>query len=230
MSKVAIFNMAISSTGGQAVLSSPDEDTIAAEQCRLWYVTARDFIFKKTYWPVIKKSARLVVVAENDFSDDWTEADPPLPWRFAYAAPNEMLNVQYLFSIKETNYPQRYQFDEFELGRHNNAKVIFTQLEYAGAQYSMVNDNSGEWQENLRLAVAMQLGALIAPALGTKTSQIALIEQRMDKYVMDCHTQVANEAEIQFLQEPNAILDSRTDRSAYRLIGDKLIFYPEALS
>lgn len=226
MSKVALFNMAISSVGGGGNLASELDDRKEGELCRLWYKPARDMIFKQTYWPRIKQAKVLVLVRENDFADAWTEEDPPLPWRFSYTAPAGLLNIRYLFCTEEVHQRPEYEFDLGMSATGN--RQIYTQVEKAGAVCSIVNDLPDSWEENLRIAVAMQLGAMIAPALSVEPRVITLVEQRAAAYKTMCQEQVANEEEHQVPQGVEILEARHGFDDLIRKGASTRRFYPEA--
>jgi hypothetical protein len=211
MSKLAIFNMAISSVGGRVILASDLDEGLEAEQCRLWYDTARDFIFNETYWPSIKTQTKLVLIQDREFGTDWTDADPPAPWRFTYAEPAGMLRIRYLFDAKDAPaQDQPYSHPQFDHGiLPAGQSVIYTNVENAAAAYTQLQENPGLWETSLRLAVSFQLAALIAPTLPTDIEYVSLVEKRRQMYVEKCREQQAQRAEHQTVEDTNRIIDAR---------------------
>lgn len=233
MSKLAIFNMAISSSGGRVILSSVDDLTHEAEQCRLWYPDASKFVFGKTYWPTLPSQATLALVNERDFGADWTSANAPQPWRYTYALPAGVVKVQSLFDAKQGQRQEPLNaYPRFEQGlMPNGSPVLFTNVENAVARFSRLVDNPALWEVELRLAVTWQLAAFIAPALGGEVNTLSQIEARRKLYIDMCVEQQALKHEQQMVQETNTIVDSRQGYPGWDEKGNpNWRPYPEASS
>ena len=210
MDKLAIFNMAISLAGGRRLLPSDSAVTVEGEQCRLWYVIARDSVFRRAYWPSIRLTEALAVAAENDFLDDWAAGDPPLPWRFAYGAPAGMLGARQIDSAdySATNMPFAIEYMTISATR---TRVILTNCEFAVLTYTKAAEDPVAWDNHLQLAVAHQLASHIVPALSRDITLASQAQSRANFFVAQALETQANAEEhpAPHLVE-NKILASRT--------------------
>lgn len=82
---VQICNLALSRIGQSSPISSLDELTTAAEQCKLLYAPARDALLTEFEWPFANRSIALGLV--TDHSDDSPAAD----YLYDYRVPADCL-------------------------------------------------------------------------------------------------------------------------------------------
>jgi len=209
MDKLAIFNMAVSLAGGRSVLSSVNAVKVEAEQCRLWYDISRDFIFRRAYWPSLRETTALAVVAENDFADNWTAADPPLPWRFAYAAPANMLSARFINSADGSVHDAEFQ-QQYMIVASVRTKVILTDCPTAVLTYTLPEDNPEAWDVNLQMAVINQLAANITSAVSGSPDFARASAQRAESYTILALENQANADQQNITLPQGDILQSRS--------------------
>lgn len=182
MNTVTIFNMALSSVGTRAAVSSPEEDSREAEICRTWYTTVRDHVLRAAYWPSTRAHARLALLAERDFADQWTSADPDPTYLYAYGVPVNMLSPRYLSD-----------YSTFVWGlQGNTTSALMTNAEDAILVYTLRQEDPNKWDSSLQLAIAFALGAFICRPLTGKTSMAREMRQEADKLILDARTASAN--------------------------------------
>lgn len=210
MDKLAIFKMAISLAGGRRLPASPEAATVEAEQCRLWYTTARDSVFRRAYWPSIRETTALAMLAENDFADAWTTVDPSQPWRYAYAVPAGLKGARSVASADGTvtNAP----FDLQQMFISNvRTPVLLTDCEQAVLTYTKVVEEPALWDSHLQLAVVHQLASHIVPALSGNPVLASEALKRANFYITQAlETQANAEEHPTPHYEQNEILASRT--------------------
>lgn len=158
MNQLAIFNGALSLVGVRNPLADIQESRPEAFQCRLWYRVSRDFVFRKAYWPTIRRTVALALVSENPGTGPWEAGMPPAPWRFAYAMPADALSIQHLFNAESPSDDNR----TFTIERIGATKCVVTQIQHAVATYAQIVEDPNEWDVNLQVAVMHQLAANIA--------------------------------------------------------------------
>lgn len=160
-SLVTLYNQALSAAGTRGKVSLPTEASREADLCNLWYETIRDSVLGAAFWPSCRKHVRLSVLAERNFSLDWTTGDPSPIWRFAYAAPSDMLRPRYLTS-----------FQRFSYELHSDSTMaIMANEEKAILQYTFRQDNVDIWDSSLRLAMTYTLGAHMCMPLHAKPAR-----------------------------------------------------------
>jgi hypothetical protein len=145
-SAVDICNLALAHLGDVATVASidPPEGSAQAEHCQRFYPIARDSLLEMHSWGFSTKRATLALLGSN-----WPE------WRYAYACPNDMLNVlavldkeaaddysvpipQPYSNIATVNAgqgfytPQPFSVEALDTG----AQVIYTNVENATLRYT----------------------------------------------------------------------------------------------
>lgn len=164
MNQLAIYNMAISLAGGRKLLSATTDVLPEAEQCNLWYEASRDYAFRMAYWPELRATATLSLVAQNDFADAWTPTDPPLPWKYSYTRPANMFAMRYVLEAAAMNsqpQPKRWDFAE-------HGALILTNAEAAVGIYTVLQTDPAAWGPHLVQTIANVLASNIATALSGK--------------------------------------------------------------
>lgn len=210
MDKLAIFNMAISLAGGRRQAASENALTVEAEQCRLWYNIARDGVFRRAYWPSIRLTQALGLLFENDFLDDWAQGDPPLPWRFAYAAPAGMLGARKIDGADGAVNSAPFAIEHMLIS-NVRTKVILTDAEKAILTYTKIVEDPASWDSHLQLAIAHQLASHIVPALSGNPALASQAQSRANFFVAQALETQANAEESPTPQlAENEILASRT--------------------
>ena len=79
-----ICNIALSRIRAKSI-GALTEQTVQAEQCRIFYPEARDLVLTLVDWPFNKKT---ITMALKEFE--------PAEWRYAYAYPNDCLRIRYV--------------------------------------------------------------------------------------------------------------------------------------
>ena len=187
---VNIFNLALSIIGTRAKVSSPTESSKEAETCTLWYEISRDVVFRAAYWPSTRIHQRLALLKERtNLSEDWTVDDPSPDWTFAYSVPSDMIAPRFL-----TNFG-RFVLEWWRPTTQPAIKAIMTDQKDAILQYSFRQDNMGQWDDSLYLAVAYALAMHIAMPLTGKLSREKRAREAGNLIIGDARADVANAEE-----------------------------------
>lgn len=182
MNQLAIYNMAITEAGGRNLLSALSENNRESQLCNLWYTSARDEVFRLTYMPESLTTETLAELAERDFNVDWTSADPPPPWKYAYAWPANALGIRRIFPVEADTTAELPASRDFKIGTLEGAKAIFTNVENAAATFTVVAEDPDSWDIHLALAVTYTLAEKLALALTGKPAIAQLLRGKAVEY------------------------------------------------
>lgn len=157
---VEICNLALASIRGKSI-NSLTESSLEAQQCKLHYDLARQFVLRDTPWSFAKKTAPLQLRIEE-----------PLEWLYAYQYPIDCLYVHKVvanfgfgspsseFVLPENDYP-------FEIIEGVDGKSIATDLIDAYVVYTKNVTNPTQFGPQFTMALAHYLGSMIAvPIMG----------------------------------------------------------------
>ena len=187
---VNIYNLALSTVGTRAKISSPTESSKEVETCELWYEISRDVVFRAAYWPSTRAHQRLAVLKERtNLSDDWTVDDPSPDWTFAYSVPSDMIAPRHLANFG------RFVMEWWRPTTQAAVKAIMTDQEDAILQYSFRQDNMGQWDDSLYLAVSYALAMNIAMPLTGKLSRAKAAREAGNVLIEEARANVANAEE-----------------------------------
>lgn len=184
---VTIYNRALALAGARRQLSTPDQQGSEGDQCRLWYPIVRDTVQRSANWPSCKRYSRLAVLGERaNFNTDWAETNPSPGYRYAYAAPADMLAPRYLHT---------YQRFELEVWEPTNVMAVMTNVEDAILHYTTRQDNIQLWDTDLQNAIIYTLAATIAMPLVGKVAATERLRERAVELVINAQTNIANSAD-----------------------------------
>ena len=187
---VNIYNLALSTVGTRAKVSSPTEQSKEVETCNIWYEVSRDVVFRAAYWPSTRSHRRLAVLKERtNLSDDWTVDDPSPDWTFAYGAPSDMIAPRYLTTFG------RFVLEWWRPTTGPAVMAIMTDQEEAILQYSFRQDNMEQWDDSLYLAVVYSLAMNIAMPLTGKLSRVKAARDAGNLIIGEARANVANAEE-----------------------------------
>lgn len=200
MGKLAIYNMAISLTGGRSFLASLSQVSPAKDVLELWYDNALGMISAEIGVPIHRKDTALILAAENDFADDYSPSDPAGRAQYAYILPADM-------AFPESVYPADYSENnvDFEIAGGR----LLTSVENAVLRYRALAADSSGWSSHLTSALAHFLAGHLAASTTGKQSIRDEYFNRAFTMLARAHTITANESQQRLGEEPSAILDSR---------------------
>lgn len=154
VSELQIWNQALSALGQTNPVAAPDEVSVAAEQCELWYETVRDAVFAAAPWAELTGFRRLALVSERDNDEDWVATDPPPGWNYAFGMPSDCIRPRQLAS-----------YAKFLPSTVNGTRIIAANEETPILWYTRREEDPSKWNVNLRFAVVHGLAAHIAKAI-----------------------------------------------------------------
>lgn len=181
---VSIWNRALSAAGSEQSVSDESENSRGANLCRLWYAPVRDAVLKSATWPSASKHVALGLLAERDFSADWSASDPAPNWKYAYSQPSDLLAPRYLTS-----------YARFTRNTLNGTNTIVTNQQQAVLQYIFRQADVTQWDIGLETAVVYALAANISMQLnGVRTKADRLLGLAQEQ-VLFAQTEIANESD-----------------------------------
>ncbi len=187
---VSLFNLALSTIGTRSSVSATTEASREAEVCNIWYEISRDVVLRAAFWPSTLAHKRLAVLKERtNLSADWTADDPAPDWVFAYGEPSDMIAPRFLTTFS------RFTVDWWKPTTEAHKKAIMTNQPEAILQYSFRQDNPGEWDDSLYLAVAYALAMNIAMPLHSKLKVMQATREAANALIISARVNVANAEE-----------------------------------
>lgn len=184
---LAVYNEALSAAGAQGKLASTGDTSREAELCNLHYVRVRNSVFRAANWVSLKRTAQLALVAERDFSEDWTDGDPLPGWTYAYALPADYIRARYLADGLS-----------FTLAKRGAELVLCTQASPAVLTYTYNETNPALWEGALYELVVARLARVIAKPLGADNETLGDVDAQWREIYVRALTESANEAQLPF--------------------------------
>jgi len=187
--KVTLFNLAISGMGSRgAKVSSPDEASGEAEECRLWFDAAFRQVLRAAFWPSAKAYNRLALIDERDDNVAWVTTNPEPGWQFMYSAPVDMLYPRYL-----TTY-ERFTTGLAQLP-NGEVSAIHSSAEQPILVYTKEQIDISLWDAQLYMAIANTLSFYISGPLHGKLSFKQDAQQQANFAILQARESMANEPE-----------------------------------
>jgi hypothetical protein len=169
-SKTEIANMALSHIGiGKDVANLDTEKSQEATACRRFYPVSLRTTLRDVPWPFATSRRTLALITE----------DPNDDWDFSYRYPSDCLFIRRILSgIRNDTQQSRAQFKIEQAG---GGKVLFTDVEDAIAEYTIVTEDTSLFPPDFELALSLRLAVYIAPRL-TAGDPFKLQSQVMQLY------------------------------------------------
>lgn len=185
-SEVEVFNKALSAATTRSFVSATTEESREAEVCRTWYPTVRDQVLRAAWWPSTKKWARLGLLAERNFSNDWVIDDPGPQWKFAYALPSDMIAPRHVSTYG------RFTTELYSPASGNEVVALMTDEEDVILQYSKRQTNTKIWDASLDMAITFGLAAFITAPLTGKLELAQDNERKANDLIFRARENIAN--------------------------------------
>lgn len=197
-SEVQIYNRALNAIGDKDNVAAVDEASRQAEVCNLWFGVVRDKVLAAAPWPVARSFHRLALLKERDDTLEWASDDPEPGFRFAYAAPSDMIRPRYLTT-----------FERFSLSLYNDgiedALAIMANVETPILAYTKRQTTPGLWDIDLEMAITYALAAYISMPLHGKSARAKQALDQANALILDARIQQANSDDNQFDSVPDWI-------------------------
>lgn len=150
--QAGIYQAALAAAGTRNVFVTPEDGSLEADQCDLFYEDVLRQVLRAAPWQEAKSHERLALAVERSLVTEWQAGDPDPGYLFAYEPPADMVNPRFLTT-----------FERFTIGNVDNAqKMIMANTEDAILVYTRLVDDPTEWSSDLRLAVSSALAAYVA--------------------------------------------------------------------
>lgn len=150
--QVSIWNMALAALGHKAFVQLPNEDSVEARYCNLFYDQMRKATLRAHPWNFAR--GRKLLTKLGDGSDRWT---------YKYALPNGCLKARFIVPA----IPQVKENFEIALDDDNATRVIYANKDEAVMVFTrnVVDPNIFDslFVEALHLNLAQKLAPVIAP-------------------------------------------------------------------
>lgn len=124
-SEVSICNMGLGHIGTKTTISSLDENTNEARQCKIFYADARDAVLRAHPWKFAQKRVALALLSGN-----------PLDWSYKYQYPTDcVMALEIHDAVFSRTAGDPYPFTP-AVADDLNSKVILTDKEDAYLKYT----------------------------------------------------------------------------------------------
>ncbi len=187
--KLELFNLALSVVGADYTVANVDEQSIAAETCRMWYDNVRKVVLRTAHWNSAKRYSRLEENAERT-SADWDTDDPEPGYIYSFEAPRDMVSARHLST-----------FAEFSLGYASNRNIISTNEVTPIITYTADTDPA-LWEPDLYQAIVYSLAAQITSPLTGKGDRVRANFAMAYELIQIARTNSANEYHRMFESRP----------------------------
>jgi hypothetical protein len=185
-SQLELYNQALTQAMARTTLTDITENKPGANTCNLFYETVRQNVLKTASWPSTRKFARLPLLVERNFTNDWADTDPSPGWRYAYGLPTDMLAPRYLHS---------YMPFEVEYFPSQGVMAIMTNATSPILHYTFDQKNVAMWDPALYRAIMFALSAHITLPLNGKPGLAQYLNQQALDIIVQAQTDVANQDE-----------------------------------
>lgn len=200
-SPVQFCNLALSQSGSRAQVQSisPSDGTAAGDACTLLYQPTVDAFARGAHWNCLRFQASLTLLkaaAGTPENLDGAGPQPPQPWLYEYALPNDCLKARFVVPILQQRQPNpplttgpsvviaatiaRYAVpflvavDTDTQTPPNEAQVILTNLRGAQLVYTKRLANIALWDSQFVMGAKAALAAWLVPALSLNAQLMAL--------------------------------------------------------
>jgi hypothetical protein len=141
--KVDIWNLALSNIGHRANITDPDEASVEAKHCRVFYPIALGVTLERYAWSSATRREALTPTV-NDLEQ----------WAFAYALPNDCVKMRLVL-------PPGYQDDTGAQDFDIEDNIIYTNVEQAIGKFTYMMTNTARFSPMMVAALGFDLGALL---------------------------------------------------------------------
>lgn len=180
-SEVQVYNLALNAIGERSNVSSPTEQSRAAEVCNLWYSPVRDQILSAAPWPEATKIAYLPLLAVQDDEDSWLETEPRTGYAYVYGMPSDALRPRYTSD-----------FSRFLFTNYDGQRALHSNTESAILAYTSRLENVALWDSELQMAIVYGLAAHICMPISGKTSRAKVLAEKANELITAARVSAAN--------------------------------------
>ena len=150
MSDVQICNLALSHIGARSTISSLNEQSAEAQQCKAWYDIVRKDILQRHNWSFARRRLTMALIEQN----------PAPEWRYRYALPHDWIAVRYL------EHPAGADADalpfDLEASLSGAEMTLLTNADAAKAIYTFDQTYTNMFSDKFRITLSWGLAAVLA--------------------------------------------------------------------
>lgn len=202
-SEVQVYNLALNAVGERSNISSPTEQSRAAEVCRLWYSPVRDQILAAAPWPEATKIAYPTLLATADDDDAWLETEPRTGYAYVYAMPSDALRPRYMSD-----------FSRFLMTNYAGQRALHSNAADAILAYTSRLENISLWDAELQMAIVYGLAANICMPLSGKPSRAKMLAEKANELIIGARVGAANMNNESYESIPDWIMARGFNQSA----------------
>lgn len=175
-----LFNLAAQKIGARGRLLSTTQASRHGDVFNLWYPFVRKLVFRACHWPSCRKASTLPLFKSREVGD-WKLTDPLPGYANAFRAPPDMLHPRQL----STGRP-------FELAMIGNDYCLHTAESHVILDYTFDQTNTGLWESDLFLCVALGLAAFCAHPITGQVSLSRGLEAQSNEFILARRNDAAN--------------------------------------
>lgn len=192
-----LCNKALSHLAVGVEIASPAESTKEAKTCRRFWDDVVTTFFRDYAWNFSTRIASLALVTDMT-------ADATAEWAFSYRYPADCTRFHRIVSGALHGNDTRQSRVPYRVVSDGAGRLIYTDMEDAIAEYSIIETQPARWTSDTRLAFSLYLASYIAPRL-TGGDQFKLGERAYKLYRAELEKARANDAtETQPDEEPDS--------------------------
>lgn len=180
-SEVQVYNLALNAIGERSNISSPTEQSRAAEVAHLWYSPVRDQVLAAAPWPEATKIAYPALLATADDDDAWLEMEPRPGYAYVYAMPSDALRPRYMSD-----------FSRFLFTSYAGQRALHSNTQDAILAYTSRLENIALWDAELQMAVVYALAANICMPITGKPSRAKMLADKANELIINARVSAAN--------------------------------------
>jgi hypothetical protein len=155
--EVDIYNIALARIGVfETAIQDVNEASKAANVCRMFFDSIRDYVLEDFPWPFAEKRVLLADLGT-----------PPTNWDYKYAYPADCLSAKYI-AVEGARNPRDTQKIPFRIANDADVKVILCDWPDAELVYTAQVTDLNLWTNCARSALAYRLAAEIAMPMSVK--------------------------------------------------------------
>jgi hypothetical protein len=154
-----IYNVALSLIGNDGGIADPDNDQdTPAKACRTHWPMVREEILRDFVWPRLRVNAETLALISSD---------PNGQWSYSYAAPANYARILRVLDADSPPIDTPATQAAYLLGtRTDGSPVLFTNVEDALVDYTLMQTNVAYWDGDMVSAAAHLLASRIATKFG----------------------------------------------------------------
>lgn len=172
MTNTDICNLALSYLS-KGKITSMDDDSEEAAQCKIHYDHARKLLLRQYPWNFAKRTVKLALLAATQPG-----------WEYAYAYPAECLAVRYVFD-EDGAADREENIQQFDVAMTSaNQKAVLTDVELAWCEYTAnIKDTEmypDEFIEAFAHYLACNMAMVLTGSAGLQQTQFQLYQESVE--------------------------------------------------